>query len=700
MTFLHSWAIALGVAAAALPVVVHWLTRPRPVRLPLSTIRFVREAVQQRRARHRLRDLVILSLRTLAVLLLAWAVARPLVGRQPLASAGEEGDAARVVVVDVSQSLAASNHGIQLFERARPVAAGFLTDQPGVQANLVLAGAGARPVFERLSANFGALREELAAARPRPERLNVQAAINLAADLLTRVPGDAGKRRELVVVSDFQRSNWAAADFSPLPQDTRIQLESVAPAEPLPNLAILRVGSPSRVEQGREVRLEVEVGNFSPTPRQVQVELAIGDSTYRLERLCPPGNKTILSTEVPLRGTGWQSGEARLIDVQDALASDNVRPFVLDVRPPPTYALVTRQTEDLRPSSSYYLERALVPAGARPGRSEGKVTRIDPAHLDREALSAAEVLVLDHPGKLSGETVQLLATVLRRGKGIWYVAAEGVDATNLKLLADAAGTELQMPVEFTPAPAGQRRRDLFLTEVRRDQPPFTVFGDSLPALLGTLRFSGGLASRRLEGALADDILGSYSDRSACLVATSCGGGTLAVLNADLAASNLAASPAFVPLVGELMNRLLGRNRMTEALPCGEPVAVYLPTTAGPAPGLQIVAPLGRQEDVGQLVEESSGVLWRCPATPSPGVYQVKRGDTVVYALATAIPAEESDLRSLEPSVFQERLAGGRTIHYRAATSEGEERDDLWTWLAVACAGCLLGELIALKAFRT
>ena len=53
MTFLHPWAVWVGVAAAAVPVVVHFLTRPRPRRLALSTIRFVREAVRQRRARHR-----------------------------------------------------------------------------------------------------------------------------------------------------------------------------------------------------------------------------------------------------------------------------------------------------------------------------------------------------------------------------------------------------------------------------------------------------------------------------------------------------------------------------------------------------------------------------------------------------------------------------------------------------------------------
>ena len=51
-------------------------------------------------------------------------------------------------------------------------------------------------------------------------------------------------------------------------------------------------------------------------------------------------------------------------------------------------------------------------------------------------------------------------------------------------------------------------------------------------------------------------------------------------------------------------------------------------------------------------------------------------------------------------MFSERLAGGRGVHFRAATAEQEERDDLWVWLAVACVVCLLGEVVALKMFRT
>jgi hypothetical protein len=697
MTLLHPWAIALGAAAAALPLVIHWLTRPRPVRLPLSTIRFVSEAVRQRRARHRLRDGLVLALRTLAVLLLAWAVARPLAGGQPLVTAGESEPAARVIVLDVSHSMAASMNGVQLFERARSLTAGYLSDQPGLRADLILAGAAARPAFDRLSANFPALREELARAKALPQRLNVQAALNLAAQLLAQSAGDPGRRRELLVVSDFQRSSWAAADFSVLPEDTHIQLDSVAPAETLPNLAVLRVGSQGRVEQGREVRLEVDIGNFSNTPRQVQVEVTLGPSSYRLSGPCPPGNKTTLSMEVAPRGAGWLAGEARLLEVQDALPGDNVRPFVLEVRPAPTYVLITRQPAEQRPSSSYYLERALVPTALRPAQRESKVVRLDPGHLDREALAAAEVLVLDHPGRLSDDALKLLVGALRRGRGILYVTADNEDATNLKRLTEGAGAELQMPVEFAPPSATQRRRGLFLTEVRREQVPFRVFGDGLAGLTGTLRFSGGLASRRLEGALADDILATYNDRSTCLVVTACGAGTLAVLNVDLSASNLPGSPAFVPLIGELMGRLLGAQRVAEAVPCGEPLALSLPPAAGPAAGLSVTGPASGV--LGQLVEEGGGIHWRSPAAEAPGVYEVKRGDRVVFAAAVAVPPEESDLRSLDPQVFQGRLAGGRRIYYRAAAGEGERHDDLWVWLAVACIGCMLGEVLMLKAFH-
>jgi len=288
---------------------------------------------------------------------------------------------------------------------------------------------------------------------------------------------------------------------------------------------------------------------------------------------------------------------------------------------------------------------------------------------------------------------------MRRGLAILYVAGEPIDASNLRRLADAAGSDLQMPVEFTPVVTGQIRQNLFLAEVREKDPPFSVFGEQVSAAIGPLRFSGGLGSRRIDTGLAEDLVATYSDRSACLVATACGAGYLAVLNADLGKSNLPRSPVFVPLMGELVGRMLGQQRAADVAPCGEPLATYLPADTGTSAGLTVVGP-GGEGDFGELAAEANWVVWRWASAGDPGVYSVQRDGKTVFALATGIPAVESDLTALGESVFKDRLAGGRTVHYRSAATEQEKQDDLWLWFVVACAGCLCLELVVLRLFRT
>ncbi len=173
-----------------------------------------------------------------------------------------------------------------------------------------------------------------------------------------------------MIVSDFQRSNWATVDFSVLPAGTRIELQSVAPAETPPNLAIVRVAAQGRAEIGRDLRLEIEVGNFSESPQTVTVEVVLGEATTQLSGLCGANSKTVLTGDIILPEPGWQTGEARLLGVSDALAADNVRACVFDVRPAPRLALVTREPATKRPSASYFIERALVPAEALQSDSE------------------------------------------------------------------------------------------------------------------------------------------------------------------------------------------------------------------------------------------------------------------------------------------------------------------------------------------
>ncbi len=705
MAVLNPWAIVLGGLAVGLPIAIHLLTRPRPVRLPLSTIRFVQEAVHQRRARHRLRDFLILALRALAVALIAAAFARPLLRERPLIADGPDARATRIVLLDVSQSMGARDRGIERIERARALASARLAHAGDMKANLILAAARAAPIFDQPSSNFAALREALGNAAALPQRLDVPAALRSASDMLAASPGaESDSRHELVIISDFQRANWTAADFSALPEDTLIQLESIAPPEPTANLAVLSVAAAGRAERGRECRIEVEVGNFTPALREVEVELSIGGSTLRLSGACPPNAKATLATDTVVRQAGWLSGEARLVNANDALPADDRRAFVLNVRPATTYALVTRQRADRKPSSAYFVERALAPYLPGEASVARRVLRVAPEQLDRETIGNADLIVLDHPGKLAEPAVALLASLMQRGRPLLYVAAEPLDATNLKLLSDAAGAALQLPVEFMPPPGGTLRQDLSLSEIKRRVSPFAVFGDELESLVRVLRFSGGLATRRLESGVGDDVLASYNDRSAFLVVSACGAGALAVMNADLYYSNLPGSPMFVPLVGELSESLLAGRGRSDAAASGEALVAYLPPEVAGLSGLRVgAAPLeaavSPDADLGELYEERSGVLWRWNTAGPPGVYTVSREEPV-YAVATAIPPEEADMRPLSREVLEKRLAGGRRVQYRAAGAEDERTDGSWTALAVACLACIGAELVVLRVFRT
>ncbi|MGE0536503.1 MAG: VWA domain-containing protein [Pirellulales bacterium] len=542
MDVLHPWALGIGAAASAAPLAIHVLTRPRAVRMPLSTIQFVLEVVQARSRLNRLRDWLVLLLRSLAVALLALALARPLWHAAPSVVPGGESTVARVVILDVSHSMAAQTGGVQVFERARSLAADYLKPQRHLHGNIILAGARPVAVFDRAVPNLASLQSELAQAAVKPERLNAQAAIDLAVESLRRNT-TAETTRELVVVSDFQRANWSTADLATVPADIEVELRSARSHQVVPNLGLLGVRCVGRADRHVAARLELDVGNFSSVPREVAAELRLGSSTVRFQGLCAPRGTTTLTATWTPGDVGWFHGQARLLDVDDALVADNNSAFAVFVHAPPTYLLLTRQPENLMPSASYFLERALVPEQATPTDPRERVVRASIDKVDRERLLSADLLVVDHPGKLREDVIQTIVGLLRRGCGLLYVAADSIDAENLAALARVAGRDWQAAVAYAAPPANKPRRGLFLVQLRQNQPPFRVFGDDALSAVSPLRFAGGLDTQLTRGAVNEEILATFGDQSVFLMLTTCGAGSLAVLNADLGATNLTAEPA-------------------------------------------------------------------------------------------------------------------------------------------------------------
>ena len=72
------------------------------------------------------------------------------------------------------------------------------------------------------------------------------------------------------------------------------------------------------------------------------------------------------------------------------------------------------------------------------------------------------------------------------------------------------------------------------------------------------------------------------------------------------------------------------------------------------------------------------------AAPSPGIYRVQLAGQTVFAVATAAPASESDLETLDPSTLKTKLAAGHAVYFQGAGDE-PPKDQLWAWILAACA---------------
>src|SRR5512132_560999 len=112
MSFLFP-AFLFGAVAVAIPIVLHFLRRDVAPEVPFTAVRLLQRSPLERSRRRRLRDILLLAARVAALLLLAFAFARPYI-------AGAAGSAAGMWIVAVDRSFSMGAPG--RFERALELA--------------------------------------------------------------------------------------------------------------------------------------------------------------------------------------------------------------------------------------------------------------------------------------------------------------------------------------------------------------------------------------------------------------------------------------------------------------------------------------------------------------------------------------------------------------------------------------------------
>ena len=286
--FLHPW-VLVGLAAAAIPVLLHLLARREPPTVLFPAVRYLVSTTREHQRRLKLQNLLLLLLRTLLIVLLVLAAAAP---SMPLSGVPGHAPSALVLIVDNSPSTGAVVDGSP--QLARLLAAGrqVLARATPEDALWLITADGIPRRGDRV--NLG---EILAGLKVSPRRLDLGSAVTLAGDVL----GPEPRPGEIMLLTDLQSSALSPAQ----PAAPLIVSRPSTPAPPNVGIATLDVGSQPWSSEGGRVSLSFTGDSGPPVP----VSARLDDRPAR-QALAHVG--TPISLTLPGAATGWWTLSAEL----------------------------------------------------------------------------------------------------------------------------------------------------------------------------------------------------------------------------------------------------------------------------------------------------------------------------------------------------------------------------------------------------
>src|SRR5437762_1415289 len=118
--FINPW-LAGGAATASIPIIIHLLNKQRYKKVVWGAMHWLWASFRKSRRRLQIEQLILLAVRTLILLLLALALARPILQQGAAFFTGRP-STHRVIVLDNSYSMGQLSNGKPLFEKAKQLA--------------------------------------------------------------------------------------------------------------------------------------------------------------------------------------------------------------------------------------------------------------------------------------------------------------------------------------------------------------------------------------------------------------------------------------------------------------------------------------------------------------------------------------------------------------------------------------------------
>jgi hypothetical protein len=206
MTFLNP-GILFGLFAISIPILIHLLNLRKIRKVDFSTLMFLKEIQKSKMRRIKLKQLLLLLLRVLAIIFLVLSFSKPVY--EGVAGNGGKANTTAVIIMDDSYSMSARDDKGMYLEQAKDAVKKIL-DSYDESDNVYFVPASEidqksseekKIIFD----DFRELKDSLQKVKTSAKSADIVQIMNYASGIFEN---SADQNKELYIVSDFQKNNF------------------------------------------------------------------------------------------------------------------------------------------------------------------------------------------------------------------------------------------------------------------------------------------------------------------------------------------------------------------------------------------------------------------------------------------------------------------------------------------------------------
>lgn len=712
----------LGMAAASIPIALHFFYRARYRPVPWGAMKFLRLAVEQTSRRLKFQEIILLLLRILLMLLLAAALARPIMCSN--STAGKRGEAVDAVfIMDLSYSMNVREGAKTRLDNAKEAALKIIDDlPPNSTVQIITCTDRAVAAGPRSPRNLDQARLLVRNLQVTQQATDYLAGFSEAVAAFDRTEGST---KEVYLFSDMQRGGWEKQSSAVrskceeikargtlflvrcgTPNIRNVSVIDLKPQTDIPHtgtrmpFTVIVKNTSSEVVNGLTVTLKVD---GQPLDKDAQP----------IEKLQPGETKPVTLTG-KIDQPGWRVLTAEIKETQsDQLADDNKFERVILVREKVRVLVVDGAANEREPerAGSYFLTHALLPV---PDDFKAvyhiKPTVVRAADATPGLLSDKEVCILVNapvggPGSIPQDFLQRLSEFVKEGHGVLITSGPNVAKDVYNRTFGPTGSNL-LPMELGDSFETDKEKPIFPDPNSIDlqsflarfklsaNDPFLQLRDAF-----VLKAIGVKEPKQGEALGTGRVLLRYNDGRAALLSKQVGDGEVLFLTTavDKDWGFFATNLTFQPFIHGALTHLIERSAVGFNRVAGETIRWSPKDTVR---NYQLIPPSGNKVRLGKPQGGANEQLaLTVTDTSRAGIYTIAEEGLETGTRFAVVPdPRESETMDPLPDQQIDEMLGFTPEHLTSgsdatAKAESVRTRNEWTTLA-------LGLLLLLMVFET